>query len=393
MAFTSWTHTGLKGSVFRNPCVFEFPDTLEYLRTNADGTNQGIEQIAKDVVDSVLGVGKVGLFVDFPEDASKGNAKIKLYECEDILDWHMGVHNGEYKLVFVKLKETHINATDLLNREEVEKIRTLNLNDNGYYQELYDADDGSKKETFLVKGYNGEKIEEVPFYFAGAKNNRPGFDKPPFLDIAYINLGHYRNSADYEENNHYHGQGTLFISSKLSKQQWDDANPDGVRVGARSAHHLGDGGRAELLQLAPAQTLEEAMNNKIKQMVALGARYIEESKGNVVVDAVNSNIAQKESGLSTLVGNCEAALLNALRFVTVFMSGDPEQITAQLNRDFFGKNVNYQDITAGIMLVDSQVIAKSDLREYLRRADKFIKHDRTDEEIDAEAESGLINVE
>ncbi|MDP0908071.1 hypothetical protein Q6322_30065, partial [Klebsiella pneumoniae] len=41
--------------------------------------------------------------------------------------------------------------------------------------------------------------DEIPFTFVGAQNNDPSIDESPLAALVEINLGHYRNSADYED--------------------------------------------------------------------------------------------------------------------------------------------------------------------------------------------------
>ena len=39
----------------------------------------------------------------------------------------------------------------------------------------------------------------IPFQFLGSENNDTSIDDSPLYDMAEVNIGHYRNSADYEE--------------------------------------------------------------------------------------------------------------------------------------------------------------------------------------------------
>lgn len=48
--------------------------------------------------------------------------------------------------------------------------------------------------------------DEIPFTFVGAQNNDETIDDPPLATLAEINLGHYRNSADYEDSVWFCGQ-------------------------------------------------------------------------------------------------------------------------------------------------------------------------------------------
>ena len=65
------------------------------------------------------------------------------------------------------------------------------------------------------------------------------------MDIAVVNLAHYQVSADYRENLHTHGQQTLGIRTSMSWEQFQTANPDGIKVGATKGHFLGESGGFE----------------------------------------------------------------------------------------------------------------------------------------------------
>ena len=300
--------------------------------------------------------------------------------------------NGEYQLIYVKLKEEIEKSKDVFKSNIKDQYRVLRLEpEYGYYQELYNDKD-ELIEIYEIKNYEGNKFDYIPFFMIGAENNRIEYNKPPLLDIAFINLGHYRNSADFEDNLHVHSQGTLIIKTEMSKEQFDSFNPNGIEVGSRSAHNLGANSDAKLLQLNPSQVSQNAMDNKVRQMIGLGARFIEGPKGNQVVESVRVEKVQKESGLSTAISNCSKGILNCLHSIIDFMSGDKDKVVFEINMDFFDKGMSAQEISASIMLVDSGVIAKTDLRDYLKQTG-ILSPERTNEEIDNEVEIGIIDVE
>ena len=61
----------------------------------------------------------------------------------------------------------------------------------------------------------GMPFNEILFQFVGAENNSPDIDFPPLYDLAELNIGHYRNSADYEETSFIAGQPTPVVSGCL----------------------------------------------------------------------------------------------------------------------------------------------------------------------------------
>ncbi len=394
VAYTGFTHIGLLGSVFRKPFEFEPSNTIEYLSDNADGQAQGLDQLSKETVSEALKVGRVGLFVDYPKvnDSRNGEeqASIVLYHAENIINWKVGVKENQLFLESVTLAEEVEEEVDEFSTEAKKQYRFLKIDEDGkYFQEVYDENERIKEETFYPTDYNGNQFEIIPFQFIGAENNRPSVDKPPLLDIANVNLAHYRNSADNEENLHIHGQGTLILGSNMSTEDFKKANPNGVSVGSRNGHFLGDNAFAELLQLDPSQTLQTAMDKKVTQMIGIGARFIQEEYVDMRVDQVQVNKAQKESGLATLVGNCTKGITNCINWVLMFMGEKEQDFSFALNMDFFGASLTAQEITAMIMLVDTGVMPKSDARRKLKNIE-WIDSEKTEEEIEAEIEVDVI---
>lgn len=381
--YTGWTQQGLSGAIFRKPPVVEVPDSLEYLFDNADGTEHGIEQVIKETVAENLTVGRVGALVDVD---NQQNAVIKLYVAESIIDWHVDVIEGSSILTYVRLVEKKEKVVDKHTRDYETQYRVLRIEKGYYVQEVYNEKE-ELVETIEVTDYNGEKLDYIPFQFFGAEDNRPDIDKPPLLDIAHVNLGHYRNSADYKENLHYHGQGTLFVDiGDMDEEQFESANPNGIMIGARAGHILGKGGKAQLLQLEAAQALQDAMDKKVLQMIGIGARFIQSDIDAATATGRLLDAAQQSSGLSLVVSNVVDGFYNVLRWCCQFMNGNPDSIEFALNTDFFDKSYSAQEVSAMIMLRDSGIMAPEDVRHLLRAAG-WIRPERTDEEIETESET------
>jgi hypothetical protein len=237
----------------------------------------------------------------------------------------------------------------------------------------------------MPRQFNGAPFRYLPFVFIGAADNRVNPDKPPLIDVATVNIGHYRNSADFEEGVFIHGQGTLFVSSSMSVDQWAQANPNGVTVGARRGHFLGEGGNAILLQALPNNIAREAMKDKEAQLVAIGAKLITPNGPAETAEAVKIRASGEVSALSTIAGNLSEGFEQALEFACDYMGGDKAGVIFELNQEFFPETMNAQDVMAFIQLADRGDIAQTDVRSKLRKAG-WIDSDRTDDEIDEEAE-------
>lgn len=394
---TGRTCNSLKGAMFRKPASFDLPEQVQYMEFDANGGGLTLQQLAKLQTQNILVTGRSGMLIDYPssvegaslEDTINVRASISTYPAETILNWTTEKVNGQTILTQVVLQESVNINIDRFNSITEKRYRVLYLERGVYYQDVYDESHNLVQSKIRPRKANGESWKEVPFIFVGSEENNPDVDMSPLYDLAQINIGHYRNSADYEEGIFIHGQGTLFISSEQSNEAFAQANPNGILVGARSGHFLGPNGSAQLVQMEANAAAREAMIDKQEQMVSIGARLITSTAPNQTAEAARIASSSETSVLSTISDNVSSAITQALKYACEFMGANPELVKYQLNKDFFDSKIDPQLVMALIQLADRGDIAKSDIRHSLRRAD-FFKDGRTDDDIDDEAEVSIL---
>ena len=386
------TRTALNGSIFRIDPLCELPPELDYMKQDADGCGQSLTQVAKRQCSELLTVGRYGLLTDYPQvegrlsleqqRAANIKASIVPYCAESIINWKVAKIGGVMVLTMVVLKEDREVVIDEYESKTEEVYRVLTLIEGVYTQLLYNKEGGLLEES-QPRDKDGKTINRILFEFSGAIDNKPSVDLPPMLDIALVNIAHFRNSADFEENLFIHGQLTLGVTSNLDADTFAQSNPDGIKVGARSGYFLGETG-SFVTATVPANTgLREAMKDKEGQMVSIGARLITPNNANMTVDAVKINASSETSALQTLTGNASEAMTRAIKNATVFMGGDPELVKFELNTDFYDSSLDPQQLMAMIQLNDRGIIAQSDVRANLRK-NNLIAQDREDADIDEE---------
>jgi len=399
VGFTSSTLDGMVGMVFRKPLEVEIQQSIEYLQNNVNGGGLTLDQLARSIVGELLQTARQGLLVDYPR-ADEGLTKAQVqalgltanildYNAESVLNWQTTMVGSVKMLSLVVLAEKSQELSDDgFSYIEKDQYRVLRLLDGVYVQEIWN-DKNEIQDAFEPRKADGSKWSEIPFIFAGARNNDECIDKAPLYDIATINIAHYRNSADYEESCYMVGQPTPFISGLT--QGWVDENmKNGVMLGSRRAMLLPDGGNAGLLQANPNQMPEKGMELKEQQMIKIGARIIQDSAGQETAEAAKIRFAGQNSKLGVIVGNTEAALLQCFEWCMWFMGGDGENLI-EINKDFYERSAEPQMVMASIQLLDRGVIAKSDLQDDLR-SKGVIKQERTNEDIDDEAEQIQIGI-
>ena len=388
---TGRTRNAMVGMAFRRSPEMDITG-IEYLEDNANGAGVTLDQLGKLLIGDLLEVGRMGLLADYPVaeqglskeqiSASGFRASIKIYTAESIINWKTIDVGGETILSLVVLLEDYqVNADEYDQSTEIQH-RVLKLVDGKYTVEVY-RDNQLYGEPQQPKA-NGAFLTRIPLIIAGTYSNDPDVDAAALYDIAEINIGHYRNSADYEEGIFLNGQPMLHIDvGTMSATEFDKLNPNGIEVGARRGIATTGGGTAALLQAASNSAAHEAMKHKEDQMISIGARMIESGGQAETAEAARIKHAGDNSVLTNIVQNASEAIEVALGWVGMFMGVNSEP-TFVINDDFYDKSIDPQTLMAKIQLLDRGVIAKTDLRLTLRKAGEI---EREDDEIDADAES------
>lgn len=377
---TKRTLDGLCGQIFVREPVVEVPDKMNIIVSDADGGGVNLTQLAKEAVQYTLGYGRAGIFMDYPATAAPATlAQLEagdirptftLYAPWDILNWRTIVRGARELLSLVVLEETYIENDDGFEAKEKKQWRVLRLVNNVYTVEIWKQEGTGNfraGETFIPTDAAGKTLTEIPFTFVGAKNNDNMVDEAPMYDIAALNIAHYRNSADYEESAFMVGQPTPVFSG-LTEDWVKNVLKNKVMLGARGAISLPVGGDATLLQANPNTMPFEAMQHKERQMVALGARLVEQKS--VVRTASEANIDQatESSVLASTAKNVSSALTWGLRWAGKFLGIDDEKIKFELNTDFDIATMSPEDRRQLIEEWQTGAIAWEELRTNLRKS-------------------------
>jgi hypothetical protein len=374
--FTGRTKNALVGAAFRKNPMYELPEAVDYLNQDATGDGLSLIQLAKDELSNLMETGRSLLLVDYPqadddlslEDVNMLDlrASIVPYTAEQCINWKTSVINGRRLLTLCVLAEPYFNTDLEFSHDSDIQYRVLRLTDEGYSQQIY-RDDKPVSDEIYPRKADGSVWEEIPLIFVGSKNNDSTIDDAPLSDIADVNVAHYRNSADYEESCFITGQPSLFITHSLTSEQFEEYNPDGLILGSRAGHVLGETGSAILLQASPNNLVMEAMKAKEQAMVMIGARIITDRGGNETAEGARIRFASENSVLGDIVSNLSQGLEKAIGYVCEFM-GVTGDYYFQINSEFYDKSVDPQMIMSMITLLDRNLIGDIDIFERLQAA-------------------------
>jgi len=391
--FTGRTKNALVGAAFRKEPAIDIPSGLDYLINDATGDGLSLEQLAKDELANLLECGRSFLLVDYPQ-ADEGltreqvnllglKANVVPYDCEQVINWKTEAVNGRKLLTKIVLAENYSVSADEFEHDVEVQYRVLRLRPEGYSQQIYREEMPFTEEFFPTKS-DGTRWTEIPALFVGSKNNDSTVDDAPLADIAEVNIAHYRNSADYEESCFITGQPTLFLTTSLSAEQFEESNPDGIKLGSRAGHLLGETGSATLLQPNANSLVLEAMKAKEQQMVAIGARIITDRGSNETAEGARIRFASENSVLGDIVGNLSSALKKCISWCGEFM-GVADDVQIIINKEFYDKSVDPQLIMSMVQLMDRQIISDQDIFNRLRAAG-IIEGERTLDDVRDELE-------
>lgn len=350
---------GLVGQVFMRDPVIKVPALLNPLVANATGSGINLTQLAKRAVSLNLAYSRAGLLVDYPTTEAEGGASIAdleagrirptlyVYSPTEIINWRTTDRGAEEVLSLVVLFETWCAADDGFEMKTSGQFRVLRLDEEGYYvHEIWREPQPTKADgTKIPKGNyqqhvvykptdaQGKRLTEIPFMFIGSENNDSNPDNPNFYDLASLNMAHYRNSADYEESCYIVGQPTPVLIG-LTEEWVTNVLKGSVNFGSRGGIPLPAGADAKLLQADPNTMLKEAMDAKERQMVALGAKLVEQKEVQRTATEAELEAASEGSTLSTATKNVSAAFEWALKWAARWVGQADSGVKFELNTDF-----------------------------------------------------------
>ena len=389
---TGRTAQGLVGSAFRKWPSLEVPTAIDYVSTDIDGAGVSIYQQSQSVLGAVLRLGRHGLLVDYPQvdspasraDMASGRVRstVVSVQADQIINWRMEKIGAAHQLVLLVISETKETVTaDGFGMETEAQFRVLRLVEGVYTQEIWRAGDGGiaiMEGPFVVRDGSGRPWDVIPFTFVGSENNDASIDEPPLYDLSVLNIAHYRNSADYEDSAFFVGQAQPWMAG-LTEEWRNWLEQTGIYVGSRSPILLPEGGTFGIAQAQPNTLVKEAMDQKERQMVAIGARLIQ--PGGAVKTATEARGEQEaeHSVLSIVASNVSEAYTQALNWMARFM-GVPESCEYAISQDFVEQRLDPNMLTALISAWQSGQMPESDLWAQLRKYG-VIDPEKGDEEI------------
>lgn len=396
---TARTLAGLMGQVFSRDPVSEIPDEMDIVENDATGSGVTLDQLAKMTLGYTLSFGRSGLMVDYPsmttavtkaqQDSGEVRPVILSFGPEQIINWRTLYVGAEQRLSLVVITETWPYFDDGFEIKTAAQFRVLRLTpDLQYVQEIWREPEPTSwvagtevpkgknfvlTEQYTPTGPDGKPFDRIPFLFVGVNNNDESIDRPPLSGMVELNLAHYRNSADYEEACYMLGQPTYWFSG-LTEAWVKDVLKGQIRLGSAGGVMLPAGSAGGLLQPLPNTMVKEAMDAKERQMVALGAKLVEQQQVQRTATEASQTSATETSILSSAAKNVTKAYTWALNWCALYMgliqtidANTDNGIKYELNSDFAMMTMSATDRAELIKEWQAGALTFPEMRAVLRK--------------------------
>ena len=381
-AIAGYTAQGFLGKAFSEPAKCEVPDDLDYVKYDIDGAGISIYQQAQEVFKDVVRVGRAGLLIDFPRvdgDVSRQemidnqtSATVTRFTAEQIVNWQVRKVGSKIKPVLIVLSSVEQELhDDGFGFDEVPIFIELRLENGGYFQREWRLNKETDKYYIYSEAVpvdsKGQVLTSIPFVFVGSEANTARVDFAPMYDLSKINVGHYNNSAIYEDSVFVVGQVQPWMSG-LSGDTLDDLRKNGQFIGSGTLMGVPSGEKFDFAQAKPNSLAREAMIDKVEMMIGLGAMFLSSSSNRQAKTAtqVDGELMAQHSVLSLISSNVSEAYNQSLGYVKLFMGSDDDAFL-EINREFIRPNATAQDITAMVASFLQGALPLSDLLSWQQR--------------------------
>ena len=381
-ALTNQTVVGMLGVIFDKKPEYVSSDIMSYLSVNVDGRGNSLLQQAQVVTKNVLSISRDALYVSYPitqGEVSKADinqglavATIQHITADRVINWAEETTGAQTKLSLVVFKD---NQTELVDYEhkEIETIRELFLDEGIYKERIWTKpeDEWAVYSESMPTDKNGIPLKEIPFQFIGSVNNDVAVDNPNMFAMSKLNVAHYRNSADYEDNLWYVGQSQPWMSG-VNQSHVDLMKKNNMYIGSREMLAVPDGGNFGFESADPNPGVRQGMTDKVEMMVGLGALMI--TPGGVAKTAEQSygEREAKHSTMTLVVDNVSNAYTQALKWVELFMIGsESDDSIYKINGDFIKAGTSPQELKEMIAGFMQGAIPVGDFVQYMKDSGKF----------------------
>jgi hypothetical protein len=381
------TLNGMVGTVFRRqPRVLNLPTDLEENSQKIGKDLSPLHLVIKDLVTEVLTTGRAGVLLDMAPEPNT-TPYLATYIAENIIDWDVIEIEGRWEMASVLLRELVLDRDEMMStgrRQYKANYRKLVLEPDFefgspwvYRQYVWSdhsanmAPDFNAGPDYVFTPVNrGVPFDRIPFRFFGPSSNGMGIEKSPLLDIANLNISHYRTYAHLEHGRFYTGLPVYYAQVSDGQQ-----SPE-YRVGPGVVWEVPPGNTPGILEFNGhgLKSLENALDFKEQHVSALGGRILG-VRGTAVSESDNQVKFKERNEQSILLNVTDAAtkgLTDLLRLWAMWQDASEAQVSqikVEINQDFLFDNISAREFRAVHAMYMDGVLPIEVLYDYFRRAE------------------------
>lgn len=366
------TVSGLVGGVFQKTPRFDVPRRVGPWLKDVTLTNVPMESFALTATEDVMLMGRCGILVEMAESPLvEPRPYFVSYAAENIINWDTTIQDGDEILTLLVLREQprRVDERDSFRYQTIEQYRELRLNlEDGnlrYTQQIWQRpEDGGEIQEVgprLMPLRRGEPLPFIPFTFLGSSAVTTEVKDPPLLDLANLNLAHWRNTCDHEQGLHLVSLPTPYVSGMKGAGEDIEA----LNIGPSTVWILEKDGKAGMVEFTGAgmKALETALLAKQKQMATLGAKLLEEQPtvAQETATAVLARHAGEHATLRTMAQSMEQGLSVALQTMAWWdgleKKPDDVSVSVELNKDFLQVKAQPQEVQTALATLQAGEIS------------------------------------
>lgn len=343
---TARTQVALTGLLFAKPPKVELPEALKSIGENISLDDDTLEALAKNIANECLSVGRCGVLVDLPSVEKADYSKLEaerlnlrayatLYKAENIINWKTTKINGSNVTSLVVLAETYTEPTD---DEFVDKIKTryrvLDLHEGYYRQRVFSETKAGNFEVVseIYPSANERKLEYLPFTFFNVNDLKTAVEKPPLLDLAKVNISHFRSEVDLEHGTHFTALPTPYVTG------YQGESSEKLKIGSTAVWVINDpSAKVGFLEFSGAglSTLENRITVKEKRMSILGARLLlDEKKTAEATETLQMRKSGENAVLTNVASTISEGIVSFLKDIAFFENIAGENLIYEINTDY-----------------------------------------------------------
>ena len=348
--FTKRAHNTAVGQIFRKPPIKNGIDQ-EYI-DNIDLCGTNFDYFFRQNASEIITVNWVGILVDYSKEQKR--PFLSLYKAESIINWHTGIIDGIEKLTMVVLEgEVEVpKSNDKFVMEKKPMWKILYLEDGVYKVDIIEK---GEKDSFnlietLIPEKNGSVLTKIPFYFVTSNGISTKLSNSVLLSMTNLNLGHYRNSADYENMLFFTGCKTVATKGWTVEA--------GVKFPLGSIVKLPADGDVKYLEASSDSGLKDELRNIIEMMAVLSSSFLA-SQGRYVASAETARLTS-EGEFATLADISNALSVSTNTIMSFFMewaTGKESDVDVSFNTDFVAATIEPTLLTSLMGAVGSGLMS------------------------------------